>query len=167
MPIIATTATSRTSSHMAALNEITSLLPAGAVRRLIGRWRIFFERPNNSVGATKMWPFQYLGIVLQEARRDGSTTWSCLAQPTAASSGVHVVEPRTAQSHQLDPSPCQQFQTRPVQLVINKCANRAGIPRRGGGVFRQTERENIDVARKLKLTVTRVPIYSPHAVAEH
>ena len=114
-----------------------------------------------------MWPFQYLGIVLQEARRDGSTTWSCLAQPTAASSGVHVVEPRTAQSHQLDPSPCQQFQTRPVQLVINKCANRAGIPRRGGGVFRQTERENIDVARKLKLTVTRVPIYSPHAVAEH
>src|SRR5215472_12711635 len=52
---------------------------------------------------------------------------------------IYVVEPRTAKSHELDPLACQRFQTRPVQLIVDKYANGSGILCRVGGVLRQTE----------------------------
>ena len=56
---------------------------------------------------------------------------------------IHVIEPRRAKRHELDPFACQRFQTRPVQLVIDKYANRPGILRCGGRVLRQTELEKV------------------------
>jgi D-lactate dehydrogenase len=50
--------------------------------------------------------------------------------------------------------PCLELLIRQgVELVALRCAGFNNV--------------DIDAARELKLTVTRVPIYSPHAVAEH
>src|SRR5215472_6858902 len=54
---------------------------------------------------------------------------------------IDVIEPRRAKRHEFDPFACQRLQTTPVQLVIDKYADGAGVLCSEGSVVHKSELE--------------------------